>query len=109
MSKTRTLPIPNGIISSSERSVLIIAPSRDFRSPFCAVYTCVIVFIAEAASVSFVSYYLMVSGWGDPLVLLEPSTAEQAASGQSNFNAGFAILRKYYRSIAWNLTAKQIS
>jgi hypothetical protein len=59
------------------------------------VYAAVFIAIAETASDTFVSYYAMVSGWGDPLVLIEPTNTERAASGQSNLLAIFVILREH--------------
>jgi hypothetical protein len=56
---------------------------------------CVFIAVAETASDTFVSYYGMVSGWGDPLVLFEPTNTEKAASDQNNLLPIFDILRTY--------------
>ena len=63
---------------------------------FLSVYTSVFVAIAEAASDCFVNYDLMVTGWGDPLVLLEPTLTNAAASVQNSIVPLFAVLREFH-------------
>ena len=50
--------------------------------------------IAETASDTFVAYYLVVPGWGDPAVLIETSLLEESASGQNNLVSLFGVFRE---------------
>jgi hypothetical protein len=59
------------------------------------VYLSVTVVAIGAACDSLIAYYLLVFGWGDPLVLFETAALTQAASALSNLDNMFDVLRKY--------------
>jgi hypothetical protein len=61
---------------------------------FTTVYTTIFLAIAGSASDTFVAYNLMVLGWGDPLVLLEPTNMSKASSSLNNLVVVFDVLRK---------------